>query len=192
MKRIGRGFKRRVCRGLTRMTRIIQREEIRKDKKDGSSGFRVGSLRLRRSPNGFWRHGSGVRTHCRRYGNGLRSDRPVKRSRALLGSNPIRNSRAEGAPQACGPAGENPQAPFLNCLPCGRLSDASKIPLRSSVCWHRSRLPTQKPEEPEYILRLKRGLSQIRSWPFDRQAAREYGRLAAELKRRGRKMQVVD
>jgi tRNA(fMet)-specific endonuclease VapC len=44
----------------------------------------------------------------------------------------------------------------------------------------------------ENTVRLERGLSQIRSWPFDRQAAREYGRLAAELKRRGRKMQVVD
>src|SRR5580698_991782 len=41
-------------------------------------------------------------------------------------------------------------------------------------------------------LRLERGLSQIRSWPFDRRAAREYGLIAAELKRRGRRMQVVD
>ncbi len=44
----------------------------------------------------------------------------------------------------------------------------------------------------ENIARLERGLSQIRSWPFDRIAAREYARIAADLKRRGRKMQVVD
>jgi tRNA(fMet)-specific endonuclease VapC len=44
----------------------------------------------------------------------------------------------------------------------------------------------------ENIARLERGLSQIRSWPFDRQAARKYGIIAAELRRRGRKMQVVD
>lgn len=44
----------------------------------------------------------------------------------------------------------------------------------------------------ENIVRLERGLTQIRSWPFDRQAAREYARIAADLKRRARKMQVVD
>jgi tRNA(fMet)-specific endonuclease VapC len=44
----------------------------------------------------------------------------------------------------------------------------------------------------ENIVRLERGLSQIRSWPFDRQAARAYALIAAELKRRARKMQVVD
>jgi len=44
----------------------------------------------------------------------------------------------------------------------------------------------------ENMVRLERGLSQIRSWPFDRAAAREYGRVAADLKRIGRKMQVVD
>lgn len=44
----------------------------------------------------------------------------------------------------------------------------------------------------ENLVRLERGLSQIRSWPFERRSAREYGRIAAELKRRGRKMQVVD
>jgi len=32
---------------------------------------------------------------------------PVKRSRALLGSNPTRNSRADGAPQARAPASES-------------------------------------------------------------------------------------
>jgi tRNA(fMet)-specific endonuclease VapC len=44
----------------------------------------------------------------------------------------------------------------------------------------------------ENMVRLKRGLSQIRTWAFDRSAAMEYGRLAAELKRRGRNMQTVD
>jgi tRNA(fMet)-specific endonuclease VapC len=44
----------------------------------------------------------------------------------------------------------------------------------------------------ENTVRLERGLSQIRSWPFERKSAREYGRIAAELRRRGRKMQVVD
>jgi tRNA(fMet)-specific endonuclease VapC len=42
-------------------------------------------------------------------------------------------------------------------------------------------------------LRLFRvGLRSLKLWPFDRKAAEEYGRLAAELDRIGRKMQVVD
>ena len=40
--------------------------------------------------------------------------------------------------------------------------------------------------------RLKRALSGIFSWPFDRAAAEEYGRIAAELKRTGRMIQPVD
>lgn len=40
--------------------------------------------------------------------------------------------------------------------------------------------------------RLKRALSRIICWPFDRQAAEEFGRLAAELKRIGRPMQQID
>jgi tRNA(fMet)-specific endonuclease VapC len=40
--------------------------------------------------------------------------------------------------------------------------------------------------------RLKRALSRIICWPFDRLAAEEYGRLAAELRRIGRKMQQID
>jgi len=40
--------------------------------------------------------------------------------------------------------------------------------------------------------RLVRGLSRIRCWPFDRNAAQEYGRLAAELRRIGRPMQQID
>jgi tRNA(fMet)-specific endonuclease VapC len=40
--------------------------------------------------------------------------------------------------------------------------------------------------------RLVRGLSRIRCWPFDRRAAEEYGRIAAELRRSGRPMQQID
>ncbi len=40
--------------------------------------------------------------------------------------------------------------------------------------------------------RLERALSGIVSWPFTRQAAEEYGRLAAELKRAGRTIQQID
>jgi tRNA(fMet)-specific endonuclease VapC len=40
--------------------------------------------------------------------------------------------------------------------------------------------------------KLKRALSGIICWPFDRAAAEEYGRLAAELKRLGRPMQQID
>jgi tRNA(fMet)-specific endonuclease VapC len=40
--------------------------------------------------------------------------------------------------------------------------------------------------------RLLRGLSRIRCWPFDRESAEEYGRLAAELRRIGRPMQQID
>ena len=39
---------------------------------------------------------------------------------------------------------------------------------------------------------LKRALSGIICWPFDRPAAEEFGRLAAELKRLGRPMQQID
>ncbi len=42
------------------------------------------------------------------------------------------------------------------------------------------------------LVRLERGLSNLRSWPFDRAAAREFARVAAGLKRRGMKIQVVD
>ena len=42
-------------------------------------------------------------------------------------------------------------------------------------------------------MRLARaGLGQLTLWPFDLDAAREYGRLFAELRRIGRPMQVVD
>ena len=44
----------------------------------------------------------------------------------------------------------------------------------------------------ENAARLERGLRLIRCWPFDRRAARMYGRLAADLRRRGRPMQVID
>jgi tRNA(fMet)-specific endonuclease VapC len=40
--------------------------------------------------------------------------------------------------------------------------------------------------------KLKRGLSRVICWPFDRSAAEEFGRLAAELKRLGRPMQQID
>jgi tRNA(fMet)-specific endonuclease VapC len=39
---------------------------------------------------------------------------------------------------------------------------------------------------------VNRNLSLFRLWPFDTQAAREYGRLYAELRRAGRPIQVVD
>jgi tRNA(fMet)-specific endonuclease VapC len=40
--------------------------------------------------------------------------------------------------------------------------------------------------------RLIRALSRIVCWPFDRKAAEEYGRLAAQLKRIGRTIQQID
>jgi tRNA(fMet)-specific endonuclease VapC len=40
--------------------------------------------------------------------------------------------------------------------------------------------------------RLLRGLSRVRCWPFDRNAAEQYGRIAAELRRIGRPMQQID
>ena len=39
---------------------------------------------------------------------------------------------------------------------------------------------------------LKRRLSHFALWPFDQVAAVEYGRLATELRRRGRAMQQID
>jgi len=44
----------------------------------------------------------------------------------------------------------------------------------------------------ENLVRLEHGLSRIRSWPFDRAAARQYSRIAADLKKCGRPIQVVD
>jgi tRNA(fMet)-specific endonuclease VapC len=44
----------------------------------------------------------------------------------------------------------------------------------------------------ENIRRLRRALSGVVCWPFDRAAAEEYGRIAAELRRIGRPMQTVD
>jgi tRNA(fMet)-specific endonuclease VapC len=44
----------------------------------------------------------------------------------------------------------------------------------------------------ENIRRLRLALSGIPCWPFDRGAAETYGRIAAELRRTGRGMQVVD
>ncbi len=40
--------------------------------------------------------------------------------------------------------------------------------------------------------RLRKALPALRLWPFDEKAAFEYGRIAAELRRLGRPMQVVD
>lgn len=44
----------------------------------------------------------------------------------------------------------------------------------------------------ENVKRLDRGLKLIRCWPFDRAAARTFARIAADLRRRGRPMQVFD
>lgn len=40
--------------------------------------------------------------------------------------------------------------------------------------------------------RLVRAISGIRCWPYTNEAAEEYGRIAAELKRIGRPMQQID
>ncbi len=40
--------------------------------------------------------------------------------------------------------------------------------------------------------RLRAALPSLKVWPFDERAAFEYGRIAAELRRLGRPMQVVD
>src|ERR1700730_8163384 len=42
------------------------------------------------------------------------------------------------------------------------------------------------------LQRLRRGLSGMKIWPFHAKAAAEFGRLRAELRRRGRPMQVID
>jgi tRNA(fMet)-specific endonuclease VapC len=44
----------------------------------------------------------------------------------------------------------------------------------------------------ENRIRLQRGLSELVCWPLDRSASEVYGRLAAELRRRGRAMQTID
>lgn len=40
--------------------------------------------------------------------------------------------------------------------------------------------------------RLRRGLTRLSCWPLDRKASEEYGGVAADLRRRGRPMQVID
>jgi tRNA(fMet)-specific endonuclease VapC len=42
------------------------------------------------------------------------------------------------------------------------------------------------------LQRLQHALRRIVAWPFDRAAAREYGRVFATLKRKGRPMQQID
>src|SRR5260370_1059954 len=42
------------------------------------------------------------------------------------------------------------------------------------------------------LQRLRRALSGLTIWPFDEKAAAEFGRIRAELRRRGRPMQVID
>ena len=93
---------------------------------------------------GFLRHGSGVRRCCPRIGRRLRFIRSVKRSWALLGSNPTRNNRADGAPQARGPAGEGPQVPFN----AAALADAGAMPPKSSLQESARSRPAEKPDEP--------------------------------------------
>lgn len=44
----------------------------------------------------------------------------------------------------------------------------------------------------ENMIRLRRGLARLICWPLERRASETYGRLAAELRRRGRPMQVID
>jgi tRNA(fMet)-specific endonuclease VapC len=44
----------------------------------------------------------------------------------------------------------------------------------------------------ENLRRLRRALSGFICWPFERDAAEEYGRLAADLRRRGRPMSQID
>ena len=43
----------------------------------------------------------------------------------------------------------------------------------------------------ENLRRLRRALSRVVCWPLDRAAAEEYGRVAAALRRMGRKLQTV-
>ena len=42
------------------------------------------------------------------------------------------------------------------------------------------------------LLRLKRGVSRLLNWPFDEDAAAEFGKVFIRLKRMGRPMQQVD
>ncbi len=42
------------------------------------------------------------------------------------------------------------------------------------------------------LKRLKVAMSTLTCWPFDEASAAEYGRIAADLRRRGRPMQVMD
>ncbi|MEZ6032855.1 MAG: type II toxin-antitoxin system VapC family toxin [Planctomycetaceae bacterium] len=42
------------------------------------------------------------------------------------------------------------------------------------------------------LVRLKQCLRYLKCWPLDRSASQVYGRLYAELRRRGRQIQVID
>ena len=47
-------------------------------------------------------------------------------------------------------------------------------------------------DPPKYLQRLRQGISSLRLWNFDANAAYEYGRLCSELRSIGRLMQVPD
>lgn len=42
------------------------------------------------------------------------------------------------------------------------------------------------------LQRLKRAVAGLKIWPFEEKSAAEFGRLRADLRRRGRPMQVID
>src|SRR5689334_8385972 len=47
-------------------------------------------------------------------------------------------------------------------------------------------------DPPRQLAQILREVRRFPEWPFDRAAAREFGRLAAELRRIGRAMQQID
>jgi tRNA(fMet)-specific endonuclease VapC len=44
----------------------------------------------------------------------------------------------------------------------------------------------------ENLKQLRHSIGELTIWPFDEKAAAEFGRLRAELRRRGRPMQIID
>lgn len=92
----------------------------------------------------------------------------------------------------------NMMSPYLDRREpvAGRIRDAVRRGCRIGTCEPivaEMMYGLQLSSQPDKNLaRLNAGLRRIACWPLDREAAKVYGRLAADLRRMGRPMQTID
>ncbi len=72
--------------------------------------------------------------------------------------------------------------------PAGPIASASASPVLGELWAGMQRSATRE----RNIQRMKHALARLRLWPFESEAAEEYGLIFAEHKRRGRHMQQID